>query len=104
MTGVQTCALPISHRPEIEIIETGLRPGEKLYEEVLANEENTIKTENEKIMHAVVREYETTEVDRMIEKLHTELETCDPMKIVAQMKVIVPEFKSNNSIFSQLDK
>ena len=94
----------LAHRPEIEIIETGLRPGEKLYEEVLANEENTIKTDNEKIMHAVVRKYEAAEVDEMIEKLHAELETCDPMKIVAQMKVIVPEFKSNNSIFSQLDK
>ena len=46
---------------------------------------------------------ETEEVDGMIEKLQTELETCDPMKIVAQMKAIVPEFKSNNSIFSQLD-
>ena len=94
----------LAHRPDIEIIETGLRPGEKLYEEVLANEENTIKTENEKIMHAIVRKYETAEVDSMIEKLKTELETCDPMKIVAQMKVIVPEFKSNNSVFSQLDK
>ena len=94
----------LSHHPEIEIVETGLRPGEKLYEEVLANEENTIKTDNEKIMHAVVRKYEAAEVDSMIAKLHDELETCDPMKIVAQMKVIVPEFKSNNSIFSQLDK
>ena len=94
----------LAHHPEIEIVETGLRPGEKLYEEVLANEENTIKTENEKIMHAIVRKYETSEVDSMIEKLHNELETCDEMKIVAQMKVIVPEFKSNNSIFSQLDK
>ena len=94
----------LAHRPDVEIIETGLRPGEKLYEEVLANEENTIKTENEKIMHAIVRKYETAEVNSMIEKLHAELETCDPMKIVAQMKVIVPEFKSNNSIFSQLDK
>ena len=94
----------LAHRPEIEIIETGLRPGEKLYEEVLANEENTIKTDNEKIMHAIVRKYETSEVDNMIAKLHDELETCDPMKIVAQMKVIVPEFKSNNSIFSTLDK
>ena len=93
----------LAHRPEIEIIETGLRPGEKLYEEVLANEENTIKTENEKIMHAIVRKYEAAEVDHMIEQLHVELETCDPMKIVAQMKVIVPEFKSNNSVFSQLD-
>ena len=94
----------LSHRPDIEIIETGLRPGEKLYEEVLANEENTIKTDNEKIMHAVVRKYETADVDNMIAKLHDELETCDPMKIVAQMKVIVPEFKSNNSVFSTLDK
>ena len=94
----------LAHRPDIEIIETGLRPGEKLYEEVLANEENTIKTDNEKIMHAVVRKYEAAEVDSMIAKLHDELETCDPMKIVAQMKVIVPEFKSNNSVFSTLDK
>ena len=94
----------LAHRPEVEIIETGLRPGEKLYEEVLANEENTIKTNNEKIMHAIVRRYEAAEVDAMLQKLHEELETCDPMKIVAQMKVIVPEFKSNNSVFSTLDK
>jgi FlaA1/EpsC-like NDP-sugar epimerase len=94
----------LAHRPDIEIIETGLRPGEKLYEEVLANEENTIKTDNEKIMHAIVRKYEASDVDAMFVKLHETLETCDPMKIVAQMKVIVPEFKSNNSIFSQLDK
>ena len=94
----------LAHRPDVEIIETGLRPGEKLYEEVLANEENTIKTDNEKIMHAVVRKYETANVDSMIEKLRNELGTCDAMKIVAEMKVIVPEFISNNSIFSQLDK
>ena len=94
----------LAHKPEIEIIETGLRPGEKLYEEVLANEENTIKTDNEKIMHAIVRKYEASDVDAMFNKLHEALETCDPMKIVAQMKVIVPEFKSNNSIFSELDK
>ncbi|MBR5082352.1 MAG: polysaccharide biosynthesis protein [Bacteroidales bacterium] len=93
----------LAHRPDVEIIETGLRPGEKLYEEVLANEENTIKTENEKIMHAVVRKYEAPEVDDMMEQLKTEMETCDPMRIVAQMKAIVPEFKSNNSVFSQLD-
>ena len=94
----------LAHRPDVEIVETGLRPGEKLYEEVLANEENTIKIDHEKIMHAVVRKYEAHEVDAMLQKLHAELDTCDPMKIVAQMKVIVPEFKSNNSVFSQLDK
>ena len=94
----------LAHRPDVEIIETGLRPGEKLYEEVLANEENTIKTDNEKIMHAVVRKYEAHDVDALLQKLHAELDTCEPMKIVAQMKVIVPEFKSNNSVFSALDK
>lgn len=94
----------LAHRPDVEIVETGLRPGEKLYEEVLANEENSLKTENERIMHAVVRKYETEEVDGMVDKLHAELETCDPMRIVAQMKVIVPNFKSNNSVFSSLDK
>ena len=94
----------LAHRPDVQIVETGLRPGEKLYEEVLANEENTVKTDNEKIMHAVVRQYEASDVDGMIAKLHEELETCDVMKIVAQMKVIVPEFKSNNSVFSALDK
>ena len=94
----------LAHRPDVEIVETGLRPGEKLYEEVLANEENTIKTDHEKIMHAVVRKYEAHEVDAMLQKLHAELDTCDPMRIVAQMKVIVPEFKSNNSVFSALDK
>lgn len=94
----------LAHRPDIKIIETGLRPGEKLYEEVLANEENTIKTDNDKIMHAIVRKYEASDVDAMFVKLHKALETCDPMKIVAQMKAIVPEFKSNNSVFSQLDK
>lgn len=94
----------LAHRPDVEIIETGLRPGEKLYEEVLANEENTIKTDNEKIMHAVVRKYNADDVDAMLIKLHAELDTGEPMKIVAQMKVIVPEFKSNNSVFSALDK
>ena len=94
----------LAHRPDVEIIETGLRPGEKLYEEVLANEENTIKTDNEKIMHAVVRKYNADDVDAMLIKLHAELDTGEPMKIVAQMKFIVPEFKSNNSVFSALDK
>ena len=93
----------LSHHPEIEIIEIGLRPGEKLYEELLANEENSIKTGHDKILRAVVRNYKSAEVDLMMEQLRTELETCDAMKIVAMMKSIVPEYKSNNSIFSALD-
>ena len=94
----------IAHQPDLQIIETGLRPGEKLYEEILANDEKTQKTENERILRVEVRKQETADVDEMIEKLHAELETGDPMKIVAQMKVIVPEYKSSNSVFCQLDK
>ena len=94
----------LSHHPEIEIIETGLRPGEKLYEELLSNNENTIKTGHDKILRAVVRNYNPAEVDLMMEQLRAELETCNAMKIVAKMKSIVPEYKSNNSIFSALAK
>lgn len=93
-----------AHKPELEIKEIGLRPGEKLYEELLATKENTIPTENKKIMRAKVREYEEKDVDGMIATLHDQLITSDPFKIVAQMKVIVPEFISNNSIFEKLDK
>ena len=94
----------LAHKPNIEIKETGLRPGEKLYEELLATKENTIPTENKKIMRAKVREYEEKDVDNMIGVLHEQLVTSDPFKIVAQMKVIVPEFISNNSVFEKLDK
>lgn len=94
----------LAHKPELEIKEIGLRPGEKLYEELLATKENTIPTENKKIMRAKVREYEEKDVDNMIGVLHEQLVTSDPFKIVAQMKVIVPEFISNNSVFEKLDK
>lgn len=94
----------LAGKPDIEIVETGLRPGEKLYEELLATKENTIPTENNKIMRAKVREYEETFVDKEISVLHDQLLTLDAFKIVAQMKNIVPEFKSNNSVFSELDK
>ena len=94
----------LSGKPNIEIVETGLRPGEKLYEEVLAAKENTIPTENKKIMRAKVRQYEEPYVDKVIAVLHEQLLTLDEFKIVSQMKNIVPEFKSNNSVFSKLDK
>ena len=94
----------LAHKPEIEIKEIGLRPGEKLYEELLATKENTIPTENQKIMRAKVREYEEKDVDGMISVLHEQFITTDPFRIVAQMKVIVPEFISNNSVFEKLDK
>ena len=94
----------LAHKPDIEIKEIGLRPGEKLYEELLAKKENTVPTDNPKIMRAKVREYDEKDVDSMISVLHEQLITSDQFKIVAQMKVIVPEFISNNSIFEKLDK
>ena len=87
---------------DISIEYTGLRPGEKLYEELLANEENTIKTEHQKIMIAKVRTYEYETLVPMIEKL-IELQDEDEFVIVGQMKEVVPEFKSNNSVFEAID-
>lgn len=88
---------------DISIQYTGLRPGEKLYEELLANEENTTKTPHQKIMIAKVRtcQYETIlpEIEKLIALCNE-----DKFKIVSQMKVIVPEFQSKNSEFEILDK
>ena len=94
----------LAHHPEIEIIETGLRPGEKLYEEVLANEENIIKTDNEKIMIARVREFDFDKVSEKVDQLIETSHHDKPFTTVLQMKQIVPEFISKNSIYEQLDK
>jgi len=96
--------IQLSGRTGIEIKEIGLRPGEKLYEELLATKENTIPTYHPKIMHAQVRRYPVEEVDKEYNELWKVLETMDDMKIVAKMKNIVPEFLSNNSIYCTLDK
>jgi len=95
--------IQLSGRNNIQIKEIGLRPGEKLYEELLATKENTIPTYHPKIMHAQVRRYDVAEVDREYGELWDILTTMDDMKIVAKMKHIVPEFRSNNSIYCQLD-
>ena len=95
--------IQLSGRSGIEIKEIGLRPGEKLYEELLATKENTIPTYHPKIMHAQVRRYPSDEVNREYNELWEVLETMDDMKIVAKMKHIVPEFRSNNSVYCQLD-
>lgn len=95
--------IQLSGRTNIEIKEVGLRPGEKLYEELLATKENTIPTYHPKIMHAMVRQYDTAEVDRTYSELEQTLAGMDAMQIVAKMKAIVPEFISNNSIYCQLD-
>ena len=96
--------IQLSGMPNIQIKEIGLRPGEKLYEELLATKENTIPTYHPKIMRAQVRRYELEAIDREYNELWSILETMDDMKIVAKMKDIVPEFLSNNSIYCQLDK
>ena len=96
--------IKLSRKEGIEIEITGLRPGEKLYEELLSTKENTIPTEHAKIMRAKVRRYTQEEVNEKINALIDLIPTCDNFKIVAQMKNIVPEFISNNSIYSYLDK
>lgn len=89
---------------DIKIEFTGLRPGEKLYEELLATKENTLPTPNEKIFRAHVREYERAEVVAAIDHLKQIAETVDRIETVRCMKQIVPEFKSQNSDFEKLDK
>jgi FlaA1/EpsC-like NDP-sugar epimerase len=96
--------IQLANKTDIEIKEIGLRPGEKLYEELLASKENTLPTDNPKILRAKVRNFESNDVDAMIEKLNQVLTSCEDFKIVAMMKDIVPEYISNNSIFSTLDK
>ena len=96
--------IKLSGKDDIEIEITGLRPGEKLYEELLATKENTIPTEHSKIMRAKVSHYTEEEVNEKIDVLINLIPTCDDFKIVGQMKNIVPEFISNNSIYSCLDK
>lgn len=94
----------LSGRPDIKIEFTGLRHGEKLYEELLNVKELTKPTYHEKIMIANVREYDYDEVEKIIEHLIEVSYTYDQMKIVAAMKELVPEFVSKNSCFEVLDK
>ena len=88
----------------VEIKFTGLRAGEKLYEEVLSNTENTLPSFHPKIRVAKVREYDYNMVNREIEELIDISKSYDDMAIVKKMKDIVPEYKSNNSVYSVLDK
>lgn len=94
----------LSSRPEVKIEFTGLRHGEKLYEELLNIKELTKPTYHQKIMIATVREYDYDEVKERILKLIDISYTYDQMKIVGAMKDIVPEFISKNSCFEALDK
>lgn len=88
---------------DIQIVYSGLRPGEKIFEELLNDEENSLPTHHEKIMIGKVRQYDFTSIQECITDLIGLYNTQDNMRIVAKMKKIVPEFKSRNSIFESLD-
>ena len=96
--------ISLSGRTDVKIEFTGLRHGEKLYEELLNVKELTKPTYHDKIMIATVREYDYDEVKERIQNLIEMSYTYDQMKIVAAMKDIVPEFVSKNSCFEALDK
>ena len=96
--------ISLSGRTDVKIEFTGLRHGEKLYEELLNVKELTKPTYHEKSMIATVREYDYDEVKERIQKLIDVSYTYDQMKIVSAMKDIVPEFISKNSCFEALDK
>lgn len=88
---------------DIKIVYTGLRPGEKLYEEVLATEENTLKTDMDKIRIAQVRDFDYDEIVPLYSKLKEICLTGDNFATVALLKELIPEYISNNSIYESLD-
>lgn len=96
--------IKLSGAKNIEIKYTGLRDGEKLYEEVLNDQEITIPTHHEKIKAAKVREYNFDEVKQQIDQLISDSYLYDDMATVAGMKKIVPEYVSNHSVYEKLDK
>ena len=96
--------IKLSGAKNVEIKFTGLRPGEKLYEEVLNELEGTKPTFHEKIRIAEVREYDYDAVCKDINELIEISKQYDDMATVAKMKQIVPEYKSNNSVYEKLDK
>lgn len=87
----------LSNAEGVEIVYTGLRPGEKLYEELLANDENTEPSFNKKIRIAKVRQYDFKEVSTTIDKLINTAITCNSRAVVDQMKQLVPEYQPANS-------
>lgn len=89
---------------DITIEYSGLRPGEKLYEELLNDLENTLPTYHHKIMVAKVREYDFEQIDKQVDYLINIAKHQNEWEIVLKMKEIVPEFKSNNSVYEELDR
>jgi len=96
--------ISLSGVKNVKIQFTGLRPGEKLYEEVLNDKESTKPTFHKKIRIAEVRQYEYDVVSKEIDELIEISKHYDDMETVRKMKKIVPEYKSKNSIYEELDK
>lgn len=96
--------IKLSGAKDVEIKFTGLRDGEKLYEEVLNDKEVTLPTFHKKIKIAKVREYDYADVCKELDELSCIAQTFDDMKIVGKMKQIVPEYKSQHSKYQALDK
>lgn len=96
--------IALSGAQNVEVKITGLRPGEKLYEEVLNELEGTKPSFHEKIRIAEVRQYDYDEVNKSIEELTEIAKEFENMATVKKMKEIVPEYKSNNSVYEVLDK
>lgn len=88
---------------DIDIVFTGLREGEKLYEELLNNKENTLETHHKKIMIAKIQEHSFNEIDNYVDLFHDLIDDRNELKMVALMKELVPEFKSNYSRYEVLD-
>lgn len=89
---------------DIPIVFTGIREGEKLYEELLTTTENTLPTHHAKIMIAKVQEYQFTEINKFVDLFHDLVYDKNELKMVALMKELVPEYKSNYSRYEILDK
>jgi FlaA1/EpsC-like NDP-sugar epimerase len=88
---------------DIDIVFTGLREGEKLYEELLTKNENTVPTHHAKIMIAKVKEYSYDEINRYVDLFNDLVYDKNELKMVALMKELVPEYKSNYSRYEMLD-
>ena len=95
--------IKLSGAKDIEIKYTGLRPGEKLYEEVLSTEETTLPSFHDKIRIAKVRSYDYDKVDKLIIEMGEQCDKLSNLELVRMMKDMVPEYVSKNSVYEVLD-
>ena len=96
--------IKLSGAKDIEIKYTGLRPGEKLYEEVLSTEETTLPSFHDKIRIAKVRSYDYDKVDKLIIEMGEQCDNLSNLELVRMMKDMVPEYVSKNSVYEVLDR